>query len=128
MSSFFLLLLRRMMSTTRFAFLLWNIFFVSIDIHVESRCQLQNRTMILTICKTPPRIIVPVCVGFCSSSSQWNVHFHQFIPRIHTCQVTKYRRKLFICPDSTHTAIYLFIPLTCSCTKRHCFHVNQTLF
>jgi hypothetical protein len=88
--------------------------------NMEQFCRLENRTMILNICKQSPRIIQPICVGYCSSTSHYNFRLHQFITRTESCRVTQYRTEYFVCPDSTHTAIELLIPLACSCEKRHC--------
>jgi hypothetical protein len=74
----------------------------------------------LNICKKPPRFILPVCIGYCSTISQWNFHSNKFIYRTNACQVTQHRTEYFLCPDSTHTAIELTIPLACSCMKHTC--------
>ncbi len=88
---------------------------------MEQFCQLENHTMVLNICKRSPRLIRPICVGYCSSITQWNFRLNKFIYRTEACRVTQYRTEYFVCPDSTHTAIELLIPLACSCTtKRHC--------
>jgi hypothetical protein len=83
-------------------------------------CKLENRTITFNICKESPHFILPICVGYCSSTSQWDFRTNKFIYRTQACKVTRYRTEYFVCPDSTHTAIELLIPLACSCTKRHC--------
>ena len=87
---------------------------------VGGYCRLENRTMVLNLCKNPPRLTLPVCVGLCSSSTRWNFNFKRFVPRISACTVTQHRTEQFVCPDSTHTAIQLIIPLACSCRKQYC--------
>lgn len=88
---------------------------------INQYCRLENRTIIFNICKNPPQFILPVCIGFCSSMTQWDFYSNKFIARTNTCKVTKHRTESFVCPDSTHTAIELMIPLACSCTKHHCY-------
>jgi len=83
-------------------------------------CKLENRTIVLNICKKPPHLILPVCVGFCASSTEWNFRSNKFTSRTKSCKVTQHRTEYFVCPDSTHTAVELIIPLACSCTKYHC--------
>jgi len=87
-------------------------------------CKLENRTITLNICKIRPQIILPVCIGYCSSTTQWNFRSNKFITRTELCKVTKYRTESFVCPDSTHTATELMIPLACSCTKHYCHRFN----
>ena len=83
-------------------------------------CRLENRTITLSICKTPPRLTLPVCTGFCPSSTRWEFKLQRFVPRTSACTVTAQRMEQFICPDSTHTAVQLVIPLACSCGKHYC--------
>jgi hypothetical protein len=109
-------------------FIIYKILFIFIlaihlkAIYVNGTCKLENRTMILNICKTSPHLTIPVCVGSCLSNTQWNFHSNQFIHRTNACTVTKHRTEHFVCPDATHTAIELMIPLACSCTKHSCHH------
>jgi hypothetical protein len=88
--------------------------------HVGGYCRLENRTVILHICKDPPRLTLPVCVGYCPSSSRWEFNLKRFVARTSACTVTQHRTEQFICPDSTHTAIQIMIPLACSCDKHYC--------
>lgn len=83
-------------------------------------CRLENRTVIFNVCKTPPRLTLPVCAGFCPSSTRWEFNTKRFVLRMSACKVTRYRTESFVCPDSTHTAIQLVIPLACSCDKHYC--------
>ena len=83
-------------------------------------CRLENRTVIFNVCKTPPRLTLPVCAGFCPSSTRWEFNMKRFVLRTSACTVTRYRMESFVCPDSTHTAIQLMIPLACSCDKHYC--------
>ncbi|CAF3450112.1 unnamed protein product [Rotaria sp. Silwood1] len=96
--------------------------------NVDGYCRLQNRTVVLNICKTPPRLILPVCEGFCSSSTRWEFNSNRFVPRTSACTVTQHRTEQFICPDSTHTAVEIMIPLACSCNKHYCrnFHPHSS--
>lgn len=110
--------------------LIWNLVFILIiGIHlkminahgnINNFCRLENRTFIFDICQIRPRHTLPVCVGLCSSTTEWNFHLHHFSHQVHSCRVTQHRTEYFICPDATHTAIELMIPLECSCTKRYC--------
>lgn len=93
--------------------------------HVGGYCKLQNRTVVLNICKTPPKLIIPVCEGFCPSSTRWEFNGNQFVPRTSACTVTHYRTEDFICPDSTHTAVKIIIPLACTCNKHYCRNSHQ---
>jgi hypothetical protein len=88
--------------------------------NVGGYCRLENRTRILNLCKNPPRLTLPICVGFCPSSTRWDFNSKRFIPRTSACTVTQHRTEEFVCPDSTHTAIELIIPLACSCDKHYC--------
>ncbi len=88
--------------------------------NIGGYCRLENRTIILNLCKNPPRLTLPVCVGFCPSSTRWDFNLKRFIPRTSACTVTQHRTEQFVCPDSTHTAIELMIPLECSCDKHYC--------
>jgi hypothetical protein len=109
---------------------IYNILFIFIlgihlkTIHVNGNinhfCKLENRTIIFNICKVPPRLTIPVCVGSCSSRAQWNFHLNRFVYKTKACTVSQHRTEYFVCPDSTHTAIELMIPLACSCTKHYC--------
>lgn len=111
--------------------IIYQIFFIlffgisskTIGIHgkINSYCKLENRTITFDICKIPPTLILPVCTGFCSSTTQWNFRSNRFITRTNSCKVTKHRTKYFVCPDSTHTAIEVIIPLECSCDRHHCY-------
>ena len=76
--------------------------------------------MIFKICKTPPRLILPVCVGSCPSTTHWDFRLNRFVTRLSACTVTNHRIEQFLCPDATHTLIDLVIPLACSCEKYHC--------
>ncbi|CAM4886569.1 unnamed protein product [Rotaria socialis] len=88
--------------------------------HVGGYCRLQNRTVTLNICKNPPRLIIPVCEGYCPSSSRWEFNHNRFVPRTSACTVKQYRVEDFTCRDSTHTAVKIIIPLACSCNKHYC--------
>ncbi|CAF2039526.1 unnamed protein product [Rotaria magnacalcarata] len=88
--------------------------------HVGDYCRLQNRTFTLNICKTPPRLILPVCEGYCPSSSRWEFNYNRFVSRTSACTVTRYRVEDFVCRDSTHTSVKIIIPLACSCNKHYC--------
>jgi hypothetical protein len=88
--------------------------------NIDHFCKLENHTIELKICKTSPRLTLPVCVGFCSSSTQWNFDLNRFVHRTSACTVTRYRTEQFTCLDSTHTAVEIIIPLACSCTKYYC--------
>jgi len=99
-----------------------NIYYINGN--MNQLCKLENRTTILNICKNPPRLTLPVCIGFCTSTTQWNFHLNKFITRTKLCKVTKHRTEYFVCPDSTHTAIELMIPLACSCTQHRCLHYH----
>jgi len=88
--------------------------------NVGGYCRLENRTIILPICKDKPRITLPVCVGYCPSSTRWDFNLERFIARTSACTVTQHRTEQFICPDSTHTAVQIMIPLACSCDKHYC--------
>ena len=92
--------------------------------HSTSFCQLQNRTVTLNICRTPPQLILPVCVGFCSSQTQWDVRSNRFFTRLNACTVSNFRTEQFVCPDATHTAIDLVIPTSCSCSRYSCSNSN----
>ncbi|CAF4349274.1 unnamed protein product [Rotaria sp. Silwood2] len=92
--------------------------------NINHLCKLENRTIIYNICKTRPSITMPTCVGFCASATQWNFSLNRFVRRTRACTVTRHRTEYFVCPDSTHTAIELMIPLECSCTKSSCHHYN----
>jgi len=93
--------------------------------NVGSSCILENRTVTLNICNTRPRLILPVCVGFCPSSTRWEFNLNQFVSRTSACTVTQHRTEEFVCPDSTHTAVQLIIPLACSCDKHYCRNMHQ---
>jgi hypothetical protein len=93
---------------------------MSVHGNVGGYCKLENRTISLTICKHPPRITVPFCVGYCPSSTRWEFDLKRFVPRTSACTVTRHRTEQFICPDSTHTAVQIIIPLECSCDKHYC--------
>jgi hypothetical protein len=88
-------------------------------------CRLENRTLTLEICKVQPNITLPVCVGLCPSSSRWDFNSNRFIFRTSACTVTRQRIEQFICPDSTHTAVKIMIPLACSCDKHYCRNHHQ---
>jgi hypothetical protein len=93
--------------------------------NVGSSCILENRTITLNVCNTPPRLTLPVCVGFCPSSTRWDFNLNQFVPRTSACTVTRHRTEEFVCPDSTHTAVQIIIPLACSCDKHYCRNTHQ---
>ena len=88
--------------------------------NLNTACQLTNQTFVFDICKTPPKLTLPVCAGFCSTISQWSFRSKEFLPRINACTVKAYRTEQFVCPDSTHTAVSLLIPLSCSCSRLSC--------
>ncbi|CAF3928357.1 unnamed protein product [Rotaria sp. Silwood1] len=88
--------------------------------NINQICQLENRTFIFNICKIRPSLTIPVCAGYCSSITQWNFNLNQFVRRTNACTVIEHRTEYFVCPDSTHTAIELMIPLKCSCIKSSC--------
>lgn len=88
--------------------------------NIGGYCRLENRTFTLNICKDRPRLTLPVCVGFCPSTTRWSFESKRFIPRTSACTVTDHRTEQFTCPDSTHTAVQLMIPLACSCDKHYC--------
>ena len=92
--------------------------------NVGGYCRLENRTVIFNVCKTPPRLTLPVCVGFCPSSTRWEFNIKRFVFRTSACTVIRHRTEQFVCPDSTHTAIQLMIPLACSCDKHYCRNVH----
>ncbi|CAF1609685.1 unnamed protein product [Rotaria magnacalcarata] len=83
-------------------------------------CKLENRTIVFNVCKIQPRITLPVCTGYCSSSTHWSFHSKRFVHSTTACTVTDHRTEIFVCPDSTHTAIQLMIPVNCSCAKSSC--------
>jgi Cystine-knot domain len=89
-------------------------------VSARQTCLLENRTMILNVCKTPPRLTLPVCGGFCSSHSQWDFRLNRYVHGISACTVIEHRTEQFICPDASHTAVEIMIPLACSCTKYSC--------
>ncbi|CAF3646638.1 unnamed protein product [Rotaria sordida] len=99
--------------------------FIYVHGKIGGYCTLKNRTVVLNICKTPPRLMLPVCEGFCSSSTQWEFNSNRFVPRTSACIVTRHRNEQFICPDSTHTAVEIMIPLACSCNKHYCQSLRQ---
>jgi hypothetical protein len=88
--------------------------------HVGGYCRLENRTITLPICKDKPRLTLSVCVGYCPSSIRWDFNLERFVARTSACTVTQHRTEQFICPDSTHTAVQIMIPLACSCDKHYC--------
>lgn len=85
-------------------------------------CKLENRTFVFDVCKVRPHLIIPTCIGYCSSKSHWSFHQQRFVFGARACTVTKHRTEYFVCPDHTHTAIQLMIPLECSCSQSSCFH------
>jgi hypothetical protein len=89
-------------------------------------CRLENRTITFNICKSSPRLVVPVCVGYCPSSTRWEFRLGRFVARTSACTVTHHRMEQFVCRDATHTAIQLIIPLACSCSKHYCRSRNKT--
>ena len=99
--------------------------FIYVNGNMGGYCRLENRTVILNICKTPPRLILPVCVGFCPSGTRWEFNSNRFVSRTSACTVTRHRTEQFICRDSTHTAVQIMIPLNCSCDKHYCRNSRQ---
>ncbi len=93
--------------------------------NLQQFCELENRTITFDICKKRPRLTLPVCVGFCSSTTQWSFRSNTFLSRTRACQVTRHRTEYFVCPDSSHTAIELIIPLACSCTQSNCHRYHS---
>jgi hypothetical protein len=93
--------------------------------NIGGYCRLENRTITLDICKIPPTLTVPFCVGFCPSSTRWEFNLNRFIARTSACTVTRHRTEKFTCRDSTHTAVQIMIPLACSCDKHYCRNSHQ---
>ena len=93
---------------------------ISVHGHGGGYCRIENRTVTLNICKTPPTIVLPTCVGFCHSSTRWEFRSHRFVSRTSACTVTQHRTEEFVCPDSTHTSVQLMIALECSCERYSC--------
>lgn len=94
--------------------------FISVHGYSAGYCRLEYRNFTLNICKDPPRRFLPVCVGFCPSITRWDFKFGQFVQRTSACTVTKYRIEQIVCPDATHTAVNILIPLKCSCSRHNC--------
>jgi hypothetical protein len=94
--------------------------FIYVNGNVGGYCRLENRTVILDICKDRPRLTLPICIGFCSSSTRWEFNLKRFVARTSACTVTRHRTEEFTCPDSTHTAVQIMISLECSCDKHYC--------
>ncbi len=93
---------------------------MNVNGNIGGYCRLENRTITLNICKTRPNIIIPTCVGFCSSSTRWEFNLNRFIARTSACTVTQHRTEQYTCRDSTHTSVQIMIPLACSCDKHYC--------
>lgn len=92
--------------------------FVSADI--TSSCRLENRTVVLHVCKTSPRVIIPVCVGHCLSRTRWSITRKTFITVAKACTVKESYNVTFQCQDSTHTSVTMTLPKSCSCELYSC--------
>ena len=98
---------------------------IAVRAQTGSFCRLENRTVTLNICKNPPRFVLPICVGYCPSSTRWEFRLNRFVARTSTCTVTQHRTEHFTCPDATHTTVEILIPLACSCEKHYCQNRSQ---